>query len=386
MSILKGRVKSKKMEKIDILIIGAGVVGLAAARILSSPGRTVFIIDKNKTFGMETSSRNSEVIHSGLYYPTGSLKHELCLQGNTELYMLARKSGINFRQTGKFVVAQTDEEIRDIHRLYVNGRKNGVEGLKLLSSSMVAEYEPRISCREALLVPSTGIIDSHQLMEYFIKEATSRGAEIVYNAELTALDKKGTGGGLAAEIKEPSGESLDIEAGLIINAAGLNSDKVAAMAGIDVDQAGYRLKPCKGSYFRTANFNSDPVEHLIYPAVSADSTSLGIHITPDLGGQLRLGPDAEYVEPGTGYDVAEDKKEKFTESVSKFLEGLNPAEVRPDTSGIRPKLQGPGEKFRDFIIRDEGDRGLPGLINLIGIESPGLTAAIPIAQRVKELI
>ncbi|MEA3506194.1 MAG: NAD(P)/FAD-dependent oxidoreductase [Elusimicrobiota bacterium] len=373
------------MEKIDILIIGAGVVGLAATRALSASERTVFVIDKNISFGMETSSRNSEVIHSGLYYPTGSLKHEFCLQGNTELYMLARKSGINFRQTGKFVAAETDEEIRDIHRLYVNGRKNGVEGLKILSSSMVAEYEPRISCREALLVPSTGIIDTHQLMEYFIKDAASRGAEIVYSAELTALDKKGAGG-FVAEIKEPSGEILEIEAGVIVNAAGLNSDRVAAMAGIDIDEAGYRLKPCKGSYFRTGNFNSDPVEHLIYPAVGADAISLGIHLTPDLGGELRLGPDAEYVEPGTGYDVDERKKEKFMGSVNSFLSGLNPEEIRADTSGIRPKLRGPGEKFRDFIVQEESGRGLPGLINLIGIESPGLTAAIPIAQRVKELI
>jgi L-2-hydroxyglutarate oxidase LhgO len=238
---------------------------------------------------------------------------------------------------------------------------------------------------EALLVPTTGIIDSHQLMEYFIKDASSRGAEVVYNAELTGLTKKGTGG-FIAEIEEPSGDKIEIEAGIVVNAAGLNSDKVAEFAGIDIDKAGYRIKQCKGTYFRTKNFRDSPVEHLVYPAVGKDSTSLGIHLTPDLAGQLRMGPDAEYVPEDTGYEVNESKKTNFMKSISKFLNNLNDKDVLADTSGIRPKLQGPGEKFRDFVIKEEGDRGLKGLINLIGIESPGLTAAISIAKRVKELI
>ncbi|MFC2062157.1 NAD(P)/FAD-dependent oxidoreductase [Elusimicrobiota bacterium] len=373
------------MEKVDITIIGAGIAGLAVASELSSPERSVYVIEKNESFGMETSSRNSEVIHAGIYYPTGSLKHQLCIEGNRKLYRICRDAGIGCRQSGKFIVAADEEGSEDLHALYVNGRKNEVPGLSLVAFSEVKEKEPAIKCVEAIYSSTTGIIDTHEVMKYFTRIAKDNSADIVYNTEVVGIEKNGAGGYIM-NIRENTGEQFEYRSGIVINCAGLDADSVAAMVGIDTGKEGYDLKYCKGSYFRLRS-EKMKIEHLIYPSVSKKSVSLGIHVTPDMGGEIRLGPDAEYLDDRTkDYQVDENKKEEFYNSLKEFLPLINAEDLHADTAGIRPKLQGPGEDFRDFIIKEESDKGYAGFINLIGIDSPGLTASPAIAEMVKGMI
>jgi len=370
------------MEKTDITIIGAGIVGLAVAEKVTKKNRSVYILEKNPSFGMETSSRNSEVIHSGIYYPEGSLRHHLCLRGNIMLYNICSANGINFVQTGKYIAA-LQNELDDLHELFLNARKNEVPGVEILSGAAVRLEEPDIKCKEAVFSPTAGIVDSHALMEYFLNRAKTAGADAVFETEVTGIEKLSDG--YEVEVRESSGENFKFKSQIIINCAGLNSDTLAAMAGIDVTAEGLVLNYCKGSYFRISNPGRLNVSHLIYPVVKKDSVSLGVHVTPDLGGGIRLGPDAEYIKRCSDYTVDESKKGEFFKSVSRFLRGIEEDELYPDTSGIRPKLQGPGEGYRDFVIRQEKDRGLPGFINLAGIDSPGLTASPAIAEMVADM-
>ncbi|MBN2406948.1 MAG: NAD(P)/FAD-dependent oxidoreductase [Elusimicrobia bacterium] len=373
------------MEKIDITVIGAGIVGLAVAAAVARKGTAVFILEKNEAFGMETSSRNSEVIHAGIYYPGGSLRHRLCIEGNAMLYSICEKAGISCSKTGKFIVAAGEEEKEEIEFLYENGRKNGVPGLEMVTAGRVNGTEPDIRCDAAVYSPSTGIVDTHNLMKYFLHEARAGGAEPVFNTEVTGFQKDGSDH--IVKVRENNGGEFDFRSGIVINCAGLESDRVSCMAGIDAEKNKYSLHYCKGSYFRLGNSQSVRIKHLVYPAVKKDSVSLGIHVTPDLGGGLRLGPDAEYISrEKKDYSVAEEKKEAFFDSVKRFIPSVKKDDLHPDTSGIRPKLQGPGEGFRDFIIKEESGSGLKGFINLVGIDSPGLTAAPAIARMVKEML
>lgn len=374
------------MEKIGVTIVGAGIIGLSVAEELGSIEGSVLIIEKNESFGTESSSRNSEVIHSGIYYPTGSLRHRLCIDGNELLYELCESNDIDFKKTGKLIIATEDDELDDLHALFANGNKNSVPGLKIISSSEAQSYEPCVRCREAIFVPTTGIIDSHGLMEYFLGVAKGNGAEIIYNTEVIKIEKKG-GSGYNLTVKESDGIEFSFKSEVVINCAGLDSDTVARMAGIDVEKEGYDLKYCKGSYFRIQNPGRLGISHLIYPVVKKDSVSLGIHVAIDLTGDIRLGPDVEYLtERVQDYNVPEEKKEEFYNSVKKFLPDISLDDLYPDTAGIRSKLQGADEGFRDFIIKEEKDRGLEGFINLIGIDSPGLTAAPAIGKMVKGMV
>jgi len=371
------------VEKIDITIIGAGVIGLSIAANVAGSKRSVYVLEKNDSFGTETSSRNSEVIHAGIYYEQDSLKARTCVEGNRILYKICQRNKIPFRKTGKLIVATEKSEEKQLLELLSKGSSNGVEGLEILTQRQVNRIEPDVKALSALHSPSTGIIDSHSLMLYFIQALKEKGADIVYNSEVVGIIK--TKQGYEVSIKDKTGDIFKVFSEVVINSAGLNSDKIAQMPGIDIEKEQYDLKYCKGQYFRI----SDPrkckrISRLVYPVPEMEKGGLGIHATLDLGGSIRLGPDSNYIEKNKiDYDVDISQKKNFFNSAVKFLPFLEEDDLVPDLAGIRPKLQGKNEGFRDFVIKEESGLGYPGFINLIGIESPGLTAAISIAGEVK---
>ncbi|MDP8266871.1 MAG: NAD(P)/FAD-dependent oxidoreductase [Candidatus Aceula meridiana] len=369
------------MDKTNITIIGAGVCGLATSYLVSKEQKDILVVEKNDAFGRETSSRNSEVIHAGIYYPPDSLKAETCIRGKALLYQLCKENNITHKQLGKILVAIDDEEFEKIKEIKNNAEKNGIKNLRFLDNGELKSLEPNINAKEALLCPDTGIIDSHQLMKFFQDESKKKNVEFAYNIEVVEIKQEESG--YTVTVKEPEGELFSFQTKYIINAAGFDSDKVAQMVGIDIKKNNYKIHYSKGQYFRISNPKKFVINHLIYPPPS--KTDLGIHITPDLAGGLRLGPDAHYVAE-VDYQINEKDKGTFQKSVSRFLKNLKEENLTPDTVGIRAKLQAPGEDFRDFVINEESDKGLKGFINILGIESPGLTACLAIAEKVKKLL
>ncbi|MFH1087204.1 MAG: NAD(P)/FAD-dependent oxidoreductase [Chloroflexota bacterium] len=365
----------------DITIIGAGVVGLAVAARLARPERKVYLLEKNDTFGQETSSRNSGVIHSGIYYPEGSLKARLCVAGRDMLYELCRQHGIGHSRLGKLIVASSDGECDELEELFRRGQRNGAEGLRMLSRREIRGLEPNVEGVAAILSPATGIVDGHGLMRYFLAGAREGGAQVVYRANVVGIEP--VSGGYRLTVQDSGGKDSFV-ARLVINCAGLHSDGVAGLSGIDVDRASYRLRYCKGEYFTVRMAKSALVSRLIFPVPPREGTGVGIHVTFDLDGRMRLGPSIEYVNR-LDYAVDPCHQQLFHDSAKSFLRFIEYDDLSPETAGIRPKLQGPGDEVRDFVIREESDRGLPGLVNLIGIESPGLTASPAIAQYVERL-
>ena len=369
-------------NKADITIIGSGVVGLAIAARVASQGREVYVLEKNDTFGREISSRHSGVIHSGIYYPENSLKAKMCLAGNRILYELCERYDIGHRRLGKLIVATSDEEAGELQTLLEKGRRNGTQGLRILSKREIKELEPNIEGVAAILSPSTGIIDSHGLMQCFIAKAKEGGAQIAYQTKVVGIEKVADGYKVAVE---DSAGGFSFLTRILINCAGLHSDKVAELAGIDIVKAGYKLYYCKGEYFSIKSSRRGLVKRLIYPVPPPEITGVGIHITHDLEGRIRLGPGIQYVD-NIDYAVDNQHKQLFYDSVRRFLPWIEYDDLEPEMAGIRPKLQEPGGDFKDFVIREENDKGLPGLVNLIGIESPGLTASPAIAEYVSSLI
>lgn len=372
------------MEKVDVAVIGAGVVGLAVGARLSARFKNLYVLERHDSFGQETSSRNSEVIHAGIYYNPGSLKARTCVEGNHLLYETCIKNNIPHRRCSKLIIANSQEDEIILEKLFKKASDNGVKGLEILSKEKIKKLEPRINANASLFSGSTGIIDSHSLMQYFIQRIKENGADVVYNCEVVAVEKFNSGYRLA--IQEKPGEKFTIEAAAVINSAGLESDTIASKLGIDIKKEGYDLKYCKGQYFRVNSKKAKLLRHLVYPVPKPSSGGLGIHATLDLAGGVRLGPDDRYIERGKiDYDVEINDKDKFFLSAKTFLPFLEKEDLTPDTAGIRPKLQGAGEQERDFVISEETNLGFPGFINLIGIESPGLTSAISIAKYVDNL-
>jgi L-2-hydroxyglutarate oxidase LhgO len=370
------------VNRADVTIIGAGVIGLAVAAQIAGKGWEAYVLEKNESFGQETSSRHSGVIHAGIYYAQDSLKARFCLAGNRALYQLCEKYGIGCRKLGKLVVATSDKETGELETLLDKGRRNGVEGLSILSRREMKELEPNVEGVAALFSPSTGIIDSHALMRYYAAQAVAGGVQIAYKTEAVAIEK------LDAEYKvsaKDEKEEFPFMTRVVVNCAGLYSDRVAELAGIDIAKAGYKLHYAKGEYFSVASSKSKLVKRLIYPVPLAKVTSVGIHVSFDVEGRMRLGPGIEYVD-SINYAVNSQHKQLFYDSARKFLPFIEYDDLEPEMAGIRPKLQGPNEDSRDFVIRDETDKGLPGFINLVGIDSPGLTAAPAIADYVLKLI
>jgi L-2-hydroxyglutarate oxidase LhgO len=301
----------------------------------------------------------------------------LCVDGKKYLYRLLNKNKINYKKTGKYVVAVNVSEVEYLKKLKANAEKNGVTDVRLVSQAELKNDEPMVTAEAALYSPSTGILSAHGLMDYLYADAKSRGAMFSFNSEVIGIERTKD----AYKLKLKDGYSFLSR--IVINSAGLNSDKIAQFVGIDIDKAGYKLKYCKGDYF-TINKN-DFINHLIYPVPDENSDGLGIHATPDLSGVVKLGPDVDYVDE-INYEVRETKKEKFFDAAKKYFPWLEIDFLSPDTSGIRPKLHGKEEGFRDFIIKEESDRGFPNFINLIGVESPGLTASLAIGKYIKDVI
>ncbi|MEM3005950.1 MAG: NAD(P)/FAD-dependent oxidoreductase [Candidatus Bathyarchaeia archaeon] len=369
------------MEKADILVIGAGVVGLAVASELARRDRDLFIVEKEEKYGMGASSRNSEVIHAGIYYPKGSLKAELCVKGNRMLYNICRENRIPHKRLGKLIVATNEEEMKTIGDLYRQGRENGAEGLEMIDEDGIRRFEPEVKAIGAIYSPSTGILDAHALMDHFYRKARRNSGidPLILGTEV--IDVKPVRGGYRVEMLG-MGERTSVEAEVVINSAGLNADRIAEMVGIDVDREGYRIHPCKGDYFSLSG--RPPVRMLIYPEPPKGGAGLGIHATPDLTGRIKFGPNAYYVKE-INYKV-ESEVEEFWRDITKYLPCIRKEDLHPDMAGVRAKLQGPGQPFRDFVIKHEEDKGLPGFIDLIGIESPGLTASPAIAEMVKNMV
>jgi L-2-hydroxyglutarate oxidase LhgO len=364
-----------------VAVIGAGVVGLACAAALSAAGRDVLVLERHGAIARETTSRNSGVIHAGLYYPTGSLKAELCVAGREALYQRCAARGIAHRRTGKLVVASAEPEEAALESLRARGTANGVPGLRLIDARELRALEPRVAARAALLVPVTGIVDPEELAASYQAELESHGGRVLLHSSVYALEREP--GGWRVELESRGGGRETLRAAAVVNAAGLAADRIAELAGVDVDAARYRQHPCKGDYFSIAPAVGKLADRLIYPV--PHGPGLGVHLTVDLGGRFRLGPDAFYVD-SIHYDVDANKASAFAEMARRFLPELDAAQLAPDYAGMRPKLAGPGEDFRDFVIAEESARGLPGLVNLVGIESPGLTSAGAIAARVARLI
>ena len=362
------------LAEIDVAIIGAGVIGLATAHEIAKDKRQVFAFEKNRTFGLETSSRNSEVIHAGIYYPEGSFKARFCVEGRNLLYDLCDKHDIVCKKCGKLIVAADDNEIRWLEELHEQGTKNGVDDLVLLSRTEVRKLEPGIEAKAGLLSPSSGILDSHNLLSVLHSQAKEMGAKFVFGTEVIGIERASAK--YKVRIRDRDGVSAFV-ANVVVNCAGLNSDRIAELAGIDIARSGYQLHYCKGEYFSLDSRYRNLITRLIYP--TPEQAGHGIHWRQALDGRVLLGPSAYYVE-AIDYSVDETNKQYFYSSVKRFLPFVELEDLIPESAGIRPKLQGPDDGFRDFVITDEERVGLPGLINLIGIESPGLTAALAIAR------
>jgi L-2-hydroxyglutarate oxidase LhgO len=367
----------------DISIIGGGAVGLAIAEKVSEGHNNVFVIEKHLSFGQETSSRNSEVIHAGIYYTKGSLKARLCVEGKWLLYDYCEKYNIPYNNCGKLIVATTKEEIAIIEGIWQNAIKNGVNDILFLNREQIFELQPDIFALKALFSPSTGIVDSHSLMKQYETNTINNGGQVVYGSEVTGISKINKG--YRITLFDSDKRDYSFTTRILINSAGLTSDKVSEMVGLTDDNL--KILFCKGEYFRINPPKNRLIKRLIYPVPHQNMEGIGIHVTMDMGGGVKLGPDVKYLESNIyDYKLTASKQEAFFKSAKKFLPFLEYDDLAPEMAGIRPKIQKPGEPLRDFYIMEETKRGYPGFINLIGIESPGLTSSISIAKYVNDLI
>ncbi len=364
------------MENIDVIVIGAGVVGLAIAARLSKHYTNVLVVDKNNSFGEETSSRNSEVIHGGIYYPENSLKARLCVAGKNKLYQYCQERHIPVNRLGKLIVAHGTDEEAFLEKTVIMAERNGVKDLSWLSQSQIYNASPDICATSALLSPSTGIIDVHNYMQSLLAEIEQQGGLFV--ARTAMLHAEPTAEGFKVTL-ESQGDISHIGCRYLINSAGLHSTKVAdnitGMPKTEIPQ----LHWCRGHYF--AYHGKSPFKQLIYPIPEAHG--LGIHASLDMAGQLKFGPDTQYVTQ-LDYQFPLNLKDKFICAIQKYFPTLDINKLQPAYSGIRPKLQGEGEGFRDFMIQDASVHGLAGLVNLFGIDSPGLTSSLAIADQVAQ--
>ncbi|SAK96178.1 FAD-dependent oxidoreductase [Caballeronia temeraria] len=364
------------MDRIECVVIGAGVVGLAIARALAKRGREVIVLESGEGIGIGTSSRNSEVIHAGIYYPRGSLKAELCVRGRDMLYAFCQEHGVPHRQCGKLLVATARNQVPQLAALEQKGTENRVKGLVRISGAQASEMEPQLQCVEAVWSPLTGIVDSHQYMLALQGEAENHGANIVFHTPVTSIDARE-----GCFIVETGGESpARFRASFLINSAGLHANELArSIRGLD-DRHVPPLYFAKGNYFSVSG--RAPFERLIYPM--PNEAGLGVHLTIDLGGQAKFGPDVEWV-PTLNYDVDPRRADSFYAAIRAYWPGLPDNALQPAYAGIRPKLSGPGQAAADFVIQGKSAHGVPGLVNLFGMESPGLTASLAIGERVADM-
>ena len=361
------------MDEVEAVVVGAGVIGLAAARALALTGREVVVLERAYTIGFETSSRNSEVIHGGLYYPQGSLKATACVEGRERLYAYCAEHGVPHARLGKLIVATEEAEIPGVEKIDVAARANGVENLEWLSASEAQRLEPELNCVAALLSPSTGIIDSHALMLSYQGEAEAAGAFVAFRSPVLRGRVRGDG----FELEVGGDEPTTIGCRILVNAAGLLAPALAqAIDGVPPES----ILPayfCRGVYFTLSG--RSPFRRLIYPVPVPGG--LGVHITLDLAGQARFGPDVEWID-GIDYAVDPRRGDAFYAAVRRYWPGLHDGALQPGYAGIRPKISSPTEPAADFVVQGPEAHGVPGLVNLYGIESPGLTASLPLADEV----
>jgi len=369
------------LDKVDIVVIGAGVVGLAIGAAIADKGREMYILEKEEVYGQGTSSRNSEVIHAGIYYPAGTLKAELCVKANPMIYDICEQHKVPYKKCGKLIVGNGEIEVAQLDGIIKHAKSIGARDLEMINVDQIKKLEPNVRADHAILSPSTGIVDAHGLMDHFHREARRKAGSdpLVLDTEVVGIEQ--TGDGYVIKMNS-GGEPFEIESRVVINSAGLYCDRIAEMTGVDIDKEGYRLHWSKGEYFSLTG--KPPALMLIYPPPPKDAASLGIHSVPDLTGRLRFGPNAFYVDE-INYAV-ESKKEPFWRDIIEYFPSVRMENLHPDMTGIRSKLQGPGDPVRDFVIRHEEDKGMPGFINLIGIESPGLTASPAIAELVEKMV
>jgi len=357
----------------DAVVVGAGVVGLAVARALARSGREVIVLEGEKAIGTHTSSRNSEVVHAGIYYPAGSWKARLCVAGRRALYAYAAEHGIAHQKLGKMIVATSEDEISSLQQYLDRATANGVEGMRWLDAAEAHALEPEVRCARALWSAETGIIDAHGVMAAFRRDAEAGGATVVLRSPMVSA--RAEGGGLTVEVG--GAEPTAIRCSVLVNSAGLWAQAVArSIAGLPAAA----VPPChyaKGHYFTLAG--RSPFHHLVYPV--AVTGGLGVHVTLDLAGEARFGPDVEWVD-GVDYSFDELRQPQFEAAIRRYWPGLPAGGLRPGYTGVRPKLGPAGSAAQDFVIQGPRDHGLPGLVNLFGIESPGLTASLALADEV----
>ncbi len=359
------------------MVIGAGIVGLAVARALALAGREVMVLEKERWIGSETSSRNSEVIHAGIYYPKGSRKARLCVAGKQKLYAYCAERGVAHKRLGKLIVAGNEAEIPVIEGVRQRAEGNGVADLRWLGGDELRALEPALAAVGAYFSPSTGIIDSHALMLAYQADLEAAGGMVVLRAPVLS----GTAGAPGFALAVGGAEPMALSCKLLVNSGGIHAPRLArAITGIPPATIP-RDYFCRGVYF-TLSMRS-PFRHLIYPVPEA--AGLGVHLTLDLAGQARFGPDIEWID-GIDYTVDPRRGERFYAAIRSYWPELPDGALQPGYAGIRPKISGPREPAADFFIQGPAEHGLPGLVNLYGIESPGLTASLAIADEVAALL
>ncbi|WP_440876387.1 NAD(P)/FAD-dependent oxidoreductase [Thalassotalea sp. PLHSN55] len=362
------------MHKVDALVVGAGVIGLATARELSQHLEQVLLVDKHRHFGEETSSRNSEVIHAGLYYPSNSLKAKLCVQGKTLLYQYCQQRHIAHQKLGKLLVAESDDEIKVLEGIEQQALANNVCDLSWLDKATLSRKEPHLKAKAALLSPSTGIVDVHAYMQTLLADLQANEGQFVGQSKMLSAIANEQGFEVTLDSQ---GEHIKLQCRYLINSAGLHSCELAqSIVGLNSAHIP-KLHWCRGHYFTYQG--KSPFKQLIYPIPS--DNGLGIHASLDTGGQLKFGPDTQYVDQ-LNYQVDPKLKDKFVQAIKQYFPTLNPDKLQPGYSGIRPKLQGPSDSFKDFVIQSSDQHGVNGLVNLFGIDSPGLTSSLAIAKYV----
>ncbi|MDO9116180.1 MAG: NAD(P)/FAD-dependent oxidoreductase [Polaromonas sp.] len=364
------------MDSVDVVVIGAGVVGLAVARALALQGREVMVLEAADAIGTGTSSRNSEVIHAGIYYPQGSLKARLCVEGKELLYDYCAQRGIGHSRCGKLIVATHASQIPQLQAIIAKAAANGVHDLTLLTREQAQALEPALDCVAAVLSPSTGIVDSHALMLALQGDLENAGGMVVLNSPLAQAHFAPSAIVLVAE------DGTELAAQSVVNAAGLHAQVLASrFAGLDAQH----VPPshyAKGNYFTLAG--RSPFSRLIYPVPEA--AGLGVHLTLDLGGQAKFGPDVQWVDSPEDLVVDPRRGDAFYAEVRKYWPGLPDGALLAGYAGIRPKIQAPDQPASDFLIQGQSEHGVAGLVNLFGIESPGLTSSLAIGRHVSELL
>jgi len=360
-------------DQVDCVVVGTGVVGLAVARALALSGREIIILERNDVIGNETSSRNSEVIHAGIYYPAGSWKARLCVAGRERLYDYCQSRGIGHRRIGKLIVAAAASQVGDLATLQNKAAANGVADLQWMEAPQARRLEPAVRCVAALLSPSTGIIDSHGLMLSLQGEAEDAGAAIAFNCPVVGGWIESNG--FTLDVAGPTPMRLGCR--WLVNAAGLGANALAQrLVGFDWSFVP-PLHLAKGNYFTLSG--KSPFNRLIYPL--PDAASLGVHVTLDLAGRARFGPDVQWID-SIDYDVDARRAQQFYAAIRRYYPDLRDGTLAPAYTGIRPKLQGPGGPPEDFVIQGPETHGIAGLVNLFGIESPGLTSSLALADEV----